>query len=248
MYMKKRVFAALCAALTMSGVYSLSAFADETDADTTCSLSSAAYQMLLDYYGCSPAELDAKLSVRTAVNTYDFVCHVNCPYARATPATVKIDITYNNNYISYFDVINGSITANSTGGGYTTAHTQTTFNQAGRIMTYRFTRTDLSTDPSTFMPTSYCADVTYLKFGNYTPETNPDSWITYDNYVFVGDLNNDGAVDISDYMAICNYLVGSGSPSINRAAIDVNSDGYEDLTDANLIYDYICHVNTHVWG
>lgn len=55
----------------------------------------------------------------------------------------------------------------------------------------------------------------------------------------VGDATGDGVVDVRDYIAIANYILGDIPEGFNEKAADVNSDGVIDVSDyigvANLI-------------
>ena len=54
-----------------------------------------------------------------------------------------------------------------------------------------------------------------------------------------GDATGDGAVDVSDYIAIANYILGNPPAGFNAQAADVNGDGVVDVSDyigvANII-------------
>ena len=55
----------------------------------------------------------------------------------------------------------------------------------------------------------------------------------------LGDINGDGAVDVSDYIGIANYILGNTPVGFNERAADVNQDGSIDVSDyigvANII-------------
>ncbi len=57
--------------------------------------------------------------------------------------------------------------------------------------------------------------------------------------VLNGDANGDGTIDVTDIVAIANYILGRASSSFDEAAADVNGDGSVDVTDivavANII-------------
>ena len=59
------------------------------------------------------------------------------------------------------------------------------------------------------------------------------------SYVLTGDVNGDGIVDVSDYIGIANYIMGSAPSGFNAKAADVNGDGLIDVSDyigvANII-------------
>jgi hypothetical protein len=66
-----------------------------------------------------------------------------------------------------------------------------------------------------------------LTFGDSTDE------------VVLGDATGDGDVDVRDYIAIANYIMGNIPDGFNEKAADVNTDGVVDVSDyigvANLI-------------
>ena len=59
------------------------------------------------------------------------------------------------------------------------------------------------------------------------------------SYVITGDVNDDGKVDISDYIGVANYILGNIPYGFNETAADVNNDGKIDISDyigvANII-------------
>ena len=69
-----------------------------------------------------------------------------------------------------------------------------------------------------------------------------DQWMnfyfkTIVDYI-LGDVNDDGCVDISDATALINYLL-SGSGDINVLAADMNGDGCIDISDATSLINYL---------
>lgn len=54
-----------------------------------------------------------------------------------------------------------------------------------------------------------------------------------------GDVNDDGKVDISDYIGVANYILGNIPYGFNETAADINNDGKIDISDyigvANII-------------
>ena len=54
-----------------------------------------------------------------------------------------------------------------------------------------------------------------------------------------GDINGDGVVDVSDYIGIANFILGSAPEGFNEKTADVNNDGNIDVSDyigvANII-------------
>lgn len=57
--------------------------------------------------------------------------------------------------------------------------------------------------------------------------------------VMKGDATGDGIIDVSDYIAIANYILGDIPAGFNEKAADVNGDGVIDVSDyigvANII-------------
>jgi len=55
----------------------------------------------------------------------------------------------------------------------------------------------------------------------------------------LGDINDDGVVDISDYIGVANHILGNTPNGFNATAADVNNDGTIDISDyigvANII-------------
>ena len=55
----------------------------------------------------------------------------------------------------------------------------------------------------------------------------------------IGDVNGDGAVDVSDYIGVANFILGQTQEGFNEKAADVNNDGTVDVSDyigiANII-------------
>ena len=55
----------------------------------------------------------------------------------------------------------------------------------------------------------------------------------------LGDVNNDGKVDVSDYIGIANHIMGNTPQGFNRTAADVDENGVIDVSDyigvANII-------------
>lgn len=54
-----------------------------------------------------------------------------------------------------------------------------------------------------------------------------------------GDANSDGTVNVTDYLAIANYILGTNTANFNETAADVNTDGTVNVSDyvgvANII-------------
>jgi hypothetical protein len=63
--------------------------------------------------------------------------------------------------------------------------------------------------------------------------------------VFVGDINNDGKVDVSDYIGIANRILGQTPVGFNEQAADVNGDGVIDVSDYIGVANIILTGNIH---
>ena len=48
----------------------------------------------------------------------------------------------------------------------------------------------------------------------------------------MGDVNDDGEIDIADAVCVVNFVVGKPVPTFNTNAADVNGDGDIDIADA----------------
>ena len=62
--------------------------------------------------------------------------------------------------------------------------------------------------------------------------------ITAESYV-LGDVNDNGHVDIGDAVSIVNYLVGKPSTTFIEKAADTNKNGHVDIGDAVTIVNYL---------
>lgn len=64
------------------------------------------------------------------------------------------------------------------------------------------------------------------------------STLTIQSYT-LGDINDDGKIDVSDYIGIANHILGNAQEGFNVKAADVNQDGNIDVSDyigvANII-------------
>jgi hypothetical protein len=63
--------------------------------------------------------------------------------------------------------------------------------------------------------------------------------IPYDGEILPGDANGDGSVDITDVVAIVNYILGKPSTTFVFEAADVKGDGCVDITDVVSVVNII---------
>lgn len=68
--------------------------------------------------------------------------------------------------------------------------------------------------------------------------------LTIDNSVMIGDATNDERVNVTDIMAVANWILKIPMVSFNQLAADVNGDGRVNVTDIMAIANIILKVNT----
>ena len=61
--------------------------------------------------------------------------------------------------------------------------------------------------------------------------------------LLIGDVNNDGFVDISDATALINYLLNGDASGLDLEAADVAHDGMVDISDATALINYLLNGN-----
>lgn len=92
------------------------------------------------------------------------------------------------------------------------------------------------------------SEPTFLKlsFGFITANGNSpasvwvdDIQLTYINDVLLGDVNNDGYVNIVDVTCIVNHVLDQTPPEFIRKAADINGDGYINILDVTLLVNLI---------
>ena len=80
--------------------------------------------------------------------------------------------------------------------------------------------------------------LTETDINNYYQTEFVKSTLTIKSYT-IGDINDDGKIDVSDYIGIANHILGNAQEGFNVKAADVNQDGIVDVSDyigvANII-------------
>lgn len=76
---------------------------------------------------------------------------------------------------------------------------------------------------------------------NYASETNISIKATF-TYI-IGDVNNDGLVNIADAIGLVNHILGKPTFEVNEMAADANEDGEINITDAIAIVNLILTQN-----
>lgn len=87
-------------------------------------------------------------------------------------------------------------------------------------------------------------------FGLYVESTNAN-WVAVDNYVLyyygdsflMGDVNNDGYVNIVDVTCMVSHILGDTPPVFIRKAADLNNDGTINITDVTALVELILNAN-----
>ena len=52
-------------------------------------------------------------------------------------------------------------------------------------------------------------------------------------------MNKDGVVDVTDVVALINYIATNDASNIDLKWVDMNSDGIVDITDVVFLTNYI---------
>lgn len=63
------------------------------------------------------------------------------------------------------------------------------------------------------------------------------------NVNLTGDVNNDGTVDISDVVALVNFILSTESTEFDNNSADINKDGYIDISDVVALVNIILGTN-----
>ena len=85
-------------------------------------------------------------------------------------------------------------------------------------------------------------------YGSYAEKYAKDNNITFEeNPLLIGDVNNDGAINVRDSVYILRYIALQSGYEIPEGALifkraDVNGDGKVDVTDATLNQKYAMHM------
>lgn len=91
-------------------------------------------------------------------------------------------------------------------------------------------------------PTFVASDGVLVDNGNGTwtlTMPNGNVTISFDNRAPVGDLNNDGAVDVEDVIIIINIMLGKVQASNYHGNADLNGDGDVGVSDVNAVINIV---------
>jgi len=87
---------------------------------------------------------------------------------------------------------------------------------------------------------SLTGDFRNIKLSDKSGEGNTYNEMSFPVTVLkLGDVNDDGDVDIADAVCIVNHIVGKPNATFIEAAADVNGDGDIDIADAVHIVNYV---------
>ena len=98
------------------------------------------------------------------------------------------------------------------------------------------------------------APCTLIHASGFTPDKTytGNGWYLWKNGYFksvtryLGDVNVDGNIDVTDVMCIVDYVLGKPLKVFSAINAEMNSDGSIDITDAMMIVDIILHKSSSV--
>lgn len=234
--MKIQKVCAIC--LTMATAFCSSMCTMNTQADTIDMPD--AVRALWAEYGISQDDLQNAASGinRSGYYIEDYALRYNCTVTPSSPQYANFTAEYDTTNISYFGYIasaNVTSASSNQSGNIVTYAVNTSVTSAGRVISFLASRTSSQNDVGNYITINCMTDAAITAID--------DGWIP------VGDVNGDDIVDVSDAMAI-SFFAAEMSPGqpFHLACADVNLDGVINMTDANLVYQYIIKTNDHVWG
>ena len=173
------------------------------------------------------------LSVDVALNNYDVI------------NGIQFDVEYPNSYFeptdelettaraAGFSVAQRAISANTTRYFFYSLSDGTISSGEGQVLTFRFTQKDNT--PAGL----YTLNISNVKLG--TPDmvdkyTGQDVSCSFNvKSYLLGDVNNDGYINLTDADWVVKHFVGRTPDGFNYRAADVDEEGNINLTDARLI-------------
>lgn len=179
-------------------------------------------------YAGSTAEVDLNLS------NYDEINGLQFDVTRPTGFTAKGKVDGSGSY---------SVIVKDLGNGKDRYFVYSLSNEglkqwAGKVLSLQY---DVA---STVTPGDYTLQVDSIKLGtgamkNKSSQISTSFTITVKKLPMMGDVNDDGVVDISDASAIASYLVGDVPSIFVKEVADYNKDGSIDISDASAIASVI---------
>ena len=74
---------------------------------------------------------------------------------------------------------------------------------------------------------------------NWVPKKYENGWVEITDIIIRGDIDGDGAVDVSDVNIIVNIILGKAQASSYLGEADLNGDSEIDVSDVNTIVNII---------
>ncbi len=95
--------------------------------------------------------------------------------------------------------------------------------------------------PDLLPDTEYCFQMYYRKQVNYDFRYFTQAFFSFEDTSVgkLGDVNNDGDVNITDVMLVVGHIIGTSNTPINTANADMNGDQSIDVSDVMLIVRFI---------
>ena len=78
--------------------------------------------------------------------------------------------------------------------------------------------------------------------------SSSEAGINLDEYFYRGDVNADGGINISDPIALANYLYAGGNQPPCLESCDANNDGSVNGSDQIFLYNYLFSGGTSPYG
>ncbi len=126
--------------------------------------------------------------------------------------------------------------AQETGDGDTLYVNPKSSNEAAKYLLDDINKMTFSNKGIQLWSTSWPTEYPYASVENLTFK---DIKQTFD----MGDVNNDGVVNVTDVMAVVNSILGNKQPSYHEKYADMNGDGIVDVIDAMAIVNVILSPN-----
>lgn len=83
------------------------------------------------------------------------------------------------------------------------------------------------------------AQVATARAKNWVPKKYVNGWVEITDIIIRGDIDGDGAVDVSDVNIIVNIILGKAQASSYLGEADLNGDSEIDVSDVNTIVNII---------
>lgn len=240
----KRLFT-ICSAAILAGcsAFSVSASADSVqDFRSVYEVSDKVYA-LWEECGISISDVQKMMSGTRSSGIKDYGTRLRCISNNPQSESITSELHYMPYELTAFDFVTSSSSVSTethviTSNPYKIKRLTTiSVSSAGVVLKYRYSVATPGTS------TSINSVVTQHSLPN--PGNNSYTW---DFNIPLGDVNGDNDVDISDYMALSNFLAEAYTGTFYPVRADVNMDGSINGTDLALLNQYIAKLIPHIWG